>query len=62
MKRCTTDELQAIVGRMPTTRDEDWKYTDLTRARDISSRWLTMGDGTPSSVLDEEIQRITESV
>jgi Fe-S cluster assembly protein SufD len=62
MKRSTTDELQAIVGRLPTTRDEDWKYTDLTRARDISSRWLTMGDGTPSSVLDEEIQRITESV
>jgi len=62
MKRCTADELQAIVGRMPTTRDEDWKYTDLTRARDISSRWLTMGDGTPSSLLDEEIQRITESV
>ena len=51
MKRRTTDELQAIVGRMPTTRDEDWKYTDLARARDISSRWLNAGTDTPTSAL-----------
>ncbi len=62
MKRRTTDELQAIVGRMPTTRDEDWKYTDLARARDISSRWLSAGANPPSSALSEEIDRITGSI
>jgi Fe-S cluster assembly protein SufD len=25
---------------LPTTRDEDWKYTDLSRIIDISNRWL----------------------
>jgi Fe-S cluster assembly protein SufD len=62
MKRLTTDELQAIVGRMPTPRDEDWKYTDLARARDISSRWLDAGADAPSSSLAEEIDRITGSI
>ncbi len=62
MKRLTTDELQAIVGRMPTTCDEDWKYTDLARARDISSRWLDAGADTPSSSLAEEIDHITGSI
>jgi Fe-S cluster assembly protein SufD len=62
MKRLTTDELQAIVGRMPTTRDEDWKYTDLARARDISSRWLDAGADTLSSSLAEAIDRITGSI
>lgn len=61
MKRLTTGEIEAIVGRLPTTRDEDWKYTDLTRARDISSRWLSNATDTPSSTLDEEIERITAS-
>jgi len=58
MKRRSTDELQAIVGRMPTTRDEDWKYTDLARARDISSRWLNAGADAPSATLSKEIDRI----
>lgn len=62
MKRLSTDELQAIVGRLPTTRDEDWKYTDLARARDISTRWLTEGGEAPSSTLDEEIDRIITSI
>jgi len=62
MKRLTKDELQAIVGRMPTTRDEDWKYTDLARARDISSRWLDTDDGTPSTRIVEAIKRITDSI
>jgi Fe-S cluster assembly protein SufD len=62
MKRRTTDELQAIVGRMPTTRDEDWKYTDLARARDISSRWLNAGADAPSATLSKEIDRITTSI
>ncbi len=62
MKRLSTDELQAIVGRLPTTRDEDWKYTDLARARDISTRWLLAGTEAPSSALVEEIERITGSI
>lgn len=62
MTRLSTDELQGIVGRMPTTRDEDWKYTDLARARDISSRWLLAGADTPSSELTGEIERITGSI
>jgi len=62
MKRLTTDELQAIVGRIPTTRDEDWKYTDLARARDILSRCLNAGTDTPSSALTEEIDRVTGSI
>jgi Fe-S cluster assembly protein SufD len=62
MKRPTQDELQAIVGRMPTTRDEDWKYTDLAPARDISTRWLTARDAAPSAELEEEIDRIKNSI
>ena len=62
MKRLTKDALQAIVGRLPTTRDEDWKYTDLARARDISARWLDADDGAPMTALDEEINRITSSI
>jgi len=62
MKPISTDELQAIVGRLPTTRDEDWKYTDLAPARDISSRWLDAGEATPSAALTEEIDRITGSI
>lgn len=62
MKRHTTDELQAIVGRLPTTRDEDWKYTDLSRARDISARWLEAGAESPPAALSEEIDRITGSI
>ena len=40
MSAVSTDRIREIVGRLPTTRDEDWKYTDLARARDISTRWL----------------------
>ena len=29
---------------LPTTRDEDWKYTDLTPLVNISNRWLDLGD------------------
>ena len=44
--------LRDIVGRFPTPRDEDWKYTDLARARDISSRWLDAGGTRPSATPD----------
>ncbi len=48
----TLDGLRDIVGRFPTTREEDWKYTDLERARDISSRWLDAGGARPSAAPD----------
>jgi len=62
MTRLPTDKLQAIVGRFPTTRDEDWKYTDLTRARDISKRWLDAGAAAPSPMFVDDIDRITGSI
>ena len=62
MTRPPTDKLRDIVGRLPTTRDEDWKYTDLSRARDITSRWLEAGGETVAAEIDEDILRITSSI
>ena len=62
MTRLSTDKLRAIIGRLPTTRDEDWKYTDLSRARDITSRWLEAGGETVAAEIDEDIHRITSSI
>lgn len=62
MNPLSTEQLQEIVGRLPTTRDEDWKYTDLARARDISSRWLAAGGDTPATDFDDEIAAITDSL
>ena len=62
MTRLSTDKLRAIVGRLPTTRDEDWKYTDLSRARDITSRWLDAGCETVAAEIDDDITRITSSI
>ena len=62
MKAVAADKVREIVERLPTTRDEDWKYTDLTRARDISTRWLDAGAVSPSSSLDEKIAAITGSI
>lgn len=62
MKGLSTDKLQAIVGRLPTTRDEDWKYTDLSRARDIASRWLEAGGETVAAEIADDIARITSSI
>jgi Fe-S cluster assembly protein SufD len=56
------DKLRDIVGRLPTTRDEDWKYTDLTRAREISSRWLDAGAETSMAVPDATIDGITGKI
>jgi Fe-S cluster assembly protein SufD len=36
---------------LPTLRDEDWKYTDLSPAVDISNRWLGAGAKHPPSKL-----------
>ena len=62
MTRLPTDALQAIVQRLPTPRDEDWKYTDLSRARDISERWLGAGAAVPAAVLADDIDRITSGI
>lgn len=62
MTRLSTDKLQAIVDRLPTTRDEDWKYTDLSRAREITTRWLDAGGATVAAEIAEDIARITSSI
>jgi Fe-S cluster assembly protein SufD len=62
MKTVAADKVRDIVERLPTPRDEDWKYTDLSRARDISTRWLEAGTVAPSSSLDEKVAEITGSI
>ena len=62
MTRLSTDAVQAIVQRLPTPRDEDWKYTDLARAREISERWLDAGATVPAAVLADDIDRITSAI
>ncbi len=62
MKAVAADKVREIVERLPTTRDEDWKYTDLSRARDISTRWLEAGAVAPCPSLDEKIEAITGSI
>ena len=62
MTRLSTSKLRDIVGRLPTTRDEDWKYTDLSRARDITSRWLEAGGETVAADIEGDIARITASI
>jgi Fe-S cluster assembly protein SufD len=62
MSTISTDRIRDIVGRLPTTRDEDWKYTDLARARDISARWLDAGAATPADSRDQDIAAITARI
>jgi Fe-S cluster assembly protein SufD len=62
MSSVAVNKIRDIVGRLPTPRDEDWKYTDLARARDISSRWLDAGGETPATSLDAQIATITDSI
>jgi len=48
---------------LPTLRDEDWKYTDLGAAIDISNRWLADGAATISNaILDDSVASITASI
>lgn len=56
------DELQDIVSRLPSTRNEDWKYTDLASARDISSRWLAAGRESLSLALQDEVEAVTHAI
>ena len=62
MSGVSADRIRDIVGRLPTPRDEDWKYTDLSRARDISARWLDAGADRPGATLDKDIAAITGEI
>jgi len=54
---------QFLERGFPTTRLEDWKYTDLKEVAEISRRWLEGGATSPeTSALDGEIQRICSSI
>lgn len=48
---------------LPTLRDEDWKYTDLSPLVEISNRWLASGaQQERSSSTDSTIRGITDSI
>ncbi len=48
---------------LPTVRDEDWKYTDLNSAIDISNRWLAAGARLDvSGDIDAAIAAITAPI
>ena len=47
----------------PTTRLEDWKYTDLTAVAEISQRWLENGAPAPSAAaIDARIEEIRSAI
>lgn len=62
MNLASNATLENIIARFPTTRDEDWKYTDLSPARDIASRWIAAGKPATSTNLRDEIDAITRSI
>lgn len=48
---------------LPTVRNEDWKYTDLGSAIDISNRWLSEGaEMVPADALLPSVQSIIASI
>lgn len=48
---------------LPTLRDEDWKYTDLTPLVDISNRWLSAGGYRQTDAAEPDvIEAITSAV
>ena len=62
MSRPSDDKLREIVARFPTTREEDWKYTDLSRARDIADRWLEQEPASAASAPQNHVGAITGSI
>ncbi|MCG8369943.1 MAG: Fe-S cluster assembly protein SufD [Proteobacteria bacterium] len=62
MSPVTPDRIRDIVGRLPTTREEDWRYTDLARAKDISTRWLDAGAAAAPLRLADTIDRVTAGI
>jgi Fe-S cluster assembly protein SufD len=48
---------------LPTLRNEDWKYTDLSAAIDISNRWLQSRTATPpGSLLDDRAAALIRNI
>ncbi|MBT8091760.1 MAG: Fe-S cluster assembly protein SufD [Gammaproteobacteria bacterium] len=47
---------------LPTPRAEDWKYTDLSTAIDISNRWLQSGNITRTAARDESVAEAIQSI
>ena len=48
---------------LPTLRDEDWKYTDLSQVIDISNRWLNDGASEPAaSPQSDHVDSIINSI
>ncbi len=47
---------------LPTTKHEDWKYTDLSAAIDISNRWLLAGRAASAPAIEDDIAEITRSI
>jgi Fe-S cluster assembly protein SufD len=48
---------------LPSVRDEDWRYTDLSSAIDISNRWLSEGAASASTdALRDSISSISSSI
>ncbi len=47
---------------LPTTKHEDWKYTDLSAAIDISNRWLLAGGSVPATAIEQDIADITRTI
>jgi Fe-S cluster assembly protein SufD len=48
---------------LPSVKDEDWRYTDLSSAIDISNRWLSEGAASASAdALRDSISSISSSI
>ncbi|MDJ0750948.1 MAG: Fe-S cluster assembly protein SufD [Woeseiaceae bacterium] len=62
MSRPSDDKLREIVARFPTTREEDWKYTDLSRARDIADRWLEEQPASAAPPSPDGTAAITDTI
>ena len=62
MSRPSDEKLLEIVARFPTTRDEDWKYTDLSQARDIAARWLEEKPAAAAAALTDDVAAITNAI
>lgn len=56
------EKIRSIVDRLPTPRDEDWKYTDLSGAREISARWLESGAVTPEASVQSSVEAVTSAI
>ncbi len=59
-RRAALDQLRQ--DGMPGSREEDWKYTDLSSAIAISNRWLENGAPLSRDDLQDSIDEITNSI